>query len=111
MNPFCSAATIVQSMQRSNTRFLLVVVMAFSVLAARYATPVHAHRLTPPVVPPIIAVPTGNTPFLVGPATGTQNYTCTTASTWGSAAPLGRTAHLLLAVSGKMGSYTKGGET
>ncbi len=35
-----------------------------------------AGTITPPSVPARIQVPAGNIPFLVGHATGTQNYTC-----------------------------------
>jgi len=35
-----------------------------------------AADLTPPSVPEKIQVPAGNVPFLMGHATGTQNYTC-----------------------------------
>lgn len=38
--------------------------------------PVQAAKITPPSVPPAIAIPAGNEPFLVGHATGTQNYIC-----------------------------------
>lgn len=35
-----------------------------------------AHALSPPDVPTAIAVPEGHQPFLLGHATGTQNYIC-----------------------------------
>lgn len=35
-----------------------------------------AAKLSPPSVPANIQVPAGNKPFLLGHATGTQNYTC-----------------------------------
>ena len=35
-----------------------------------------ATRISPPSVPATIQVPAGNKPFLLGHATGTQNYTC-----------------------------------
>jgi hypothetical protein len=38
--------------------------------------PAHAAHVTPPPVPGKIEVPAGNTAFLVGHATGTQNYVC-----------------------------------
>jgi Protein of unknown function (DUF3455) len=44
----------------------------------------------PPIVPAAIAVPAGNVPYLVGHATGTQNYTCQTTSSgtaWTFVAP------------------------
>jgi hypothetical protein len=36
----------------------------------------YAHKLTPPPVPAGLEVPPGHTPFLLGHATGTQNYMC-----------------------------------
>jgi hypothetical protein len=37
----------------------------------------HAQNITPPPLPPgLQPVPAGNEPFLVGHATGTQNYVC-----------------------------------
>jgi Protein of unknown function (DUF3455) len=36
----------------------------------------HAKHVTPPPVPANLEVPEGNTAFLVGHATGTQNYVC-----------------------------------
>ena len=36
----------------------------------------HAAQPVPPSVPPTIQVPAGNVAFLMGYATGTQNYTC-----------------------------------
>jgi hypothetical protein len=38
--------------------------------------PAHAEQVTPPPVPANLEVPAGNTAFLVGHATGTQNYVC-----------------------------------
>ena len=40
-----------------------------------------AARITPPVVPSIIAAPTGSRPFMVGRAVGTQNFICAPAAT------------------------------
>jgi hypothetical protein len=36
----------------------------------------HAANPTPPKAPPLISVPDGHVPFLLGHATGTQNYIC-----------------------------------
>ena len=36
----------------------------------------YAHEITPPAVPPGLEVPAGHRPFLLGHATGTQNYLC-----------------------------------
>lgn len=41
----------------------------------------YADSPPPPSVPPAIQVPGGNFPFLLGRATGTQNYTCQHSST------------------------------
>jgi hypothetical protein len=50
---------------------------AFAIAATVLAPqPAHAERVTPPPVPTDVAVPEGNTAFLVGHATGTQNYVC-----------------------------------
>jgi hypothetical protein len=49
-----------------------------------------AATLTPPSVPDKIQVPAGNVPFLVGRASGTQNYTCQLSSSgyaWTLVAP------------------------
>lgn len=43
--------------------------------------PVLAARVTPPAVPPNIAVPTGNHAFLEGHGVGTQNYVCAPSAT------------------------------
>jgi uncharacterized protein DUF3455 len=45
-------------------------------LTVSMSQPAHADDVTPPPVPPNIEVPAGNTAFLVGHATGTQNYVC-----------------------------------
>jgi hypothetical protein len=47
--------------------------IAAAVLAPQAA---RAERVTPPAVPASVAVPEGNTAFLVGHAIGTQNYVC-----------------------------------
>ena len=36
----------------------------------------HAAKITPPDVPADLQIPAGNNPFLLGKATGTQNYVC-----------------------------------
>ena len=36
----------------------------------------YAHEITPPPVPSELEVPAGHRPFLLGHATGTQNYMC-----------------------------------
>jgi hypothetical protein len=50
----------------------------------------YAAKPSPPSVPAAIQVPAGNVPFLLGHATGTQNYTCQQSSTgfaWTLVAP------------------------
>jgi Protein of unknown function (DUF3455) len=56
-------------------RFVLaaIVAAAFTVAAVR---PAYADDVTPPPVPDKLKVDAGNDPFLVGHATGTQNYVC-----------------------------------
>ena len=53
--------------------YATALVVAFTVALAR---PARAEDVTPPPVPREIQVPAGNTAFLVGHATGTQNYIC-----------------------------------
>jgi hypothetical protein len=54
-------------------------------LAALMPGPAHAENPTPPSVPAAIRVPSGHVPYLLGRATGTQNYTCQRSSTGGFA--------------------------
>src|SRR6266567_7648524 len=52
------------------------------VLACAFGTVNHAAaQVTPPPVPGTIAVPAGNSPYLVGHALGSQGYTCLPTST------------------------------
>jgi hypothetical protein len=64
------------SMKDTNT--LLTSVMAamagLGLMGAGQAA--HAKHVTPPPVPANLEVPEGNTAYLVGHATGTQNYVC-----------------------------------
>src|SRR6266446_1122746 len=57
----------------------LVLACAFGTLA------LAAAQVTPPPVPDTIAVPAGNSPYLVGHAFGSQGYTCLPTSTGGTA--------------------------
>jgi uncharacterized protein DUF3455 len=57
----------------------LVLACAFSMVTAAAA------QVTPPVTPSTIAVPVGNSAFLVGHAFGSQGYTCLPTSTGGTA--------------------------
>jgi Protein of unknown function (DUF3455) len=65
--------------------------MAALVLACAFGTVIHAAaQVTPPPTPDTIAVPAGNTPYLVGHAFGSQGYTClptgTGATAWNPSA-------------------------
>jgi uncharacterized protein DUF3455 len=56
------------------------------VLACAFGTVNHAAaQVTPPPVPGTIAVPAGNSAYLVGHAFGSQGYTCLPTSTGGAA--------------------------
>ena len=56
------------------------------VLACAFGTvTLAAAQVTPPPTPDTIAVPAGNSPYLVGHAFGSQGYTCLPTSTGGTA--------------------------
>jgi hypothetical protein len=56
------------------------------VLACAFGTVSHAAaQVTPPTTPDTIAVPAGNSAYLVGHAFGSQGYTCLPTSTGGTA--------------------------
>jgi hypothetical protein len=55
---------------------LVLASAAAAALTAAPAQPVYADAVTPPAVPANLAVPAGHKLFLVGHATGTQNYIC-----------------------------------
>src|SRR6266849_2841549 len=56
------------------------------VLACAFGTVTLATaQVTPPITPDLIAVPAGNSPYLVGHARGSQGYTCLPTSTGGTA--------------------------
>src|SRR5437762_181435 len=59
--------------------------MAGLALACAFAVTNAAAQVTPPPTPSDIAVPVGNSPFLVGHAFGSQGYTCLPTSTGGTA--------------------------
>jgi hypothetical protein len=66
------------------------VVAAALALPALLPGPAHAAKPPPPIVPTAIQVPAGHVPFLLGHATGTQNYTCQPSGTgyaWTLVAP------------------------
>jgi hypothetical protein len=54
----------------------------------------YAKEITPPAVPPGIEVPAGHSPFLLGYATGTQNYICLSTDSAVAWSPLGPQATL-----------------
>jgi hypothetical protein len=55
-------------------------------LACALGTVTHAAaQVTPPTTPDTIAVPAGNSPYLVGHAFGSQGYTCLPTATGGTA--------------------------
>ena len=58
---------------KMNTACVTVLGMAFTLVLPHIA---HAQTVTPPVVPPGLEVTAPDVPFLVGHATGTQNYVC-----------------------------------
>ena len=71
------------------TRLCRAVGVGLAVVTATLAmTQVANAELPPPTgVDPLIAAPAGNEVFLVGHATGTQNYTCNSTGSWGSPVP------------------------
>jgi hypothetical protein len=60
-------------MKRTHTTSLAAALLGLGLMTAGQAA--HAQKVTPPEVPSQLNVP-GNTAFLVGHATGTQNYVC-----------------------------------
>ena len=54
----------------------------------------YAKEITPPAVPPGLEVPAGHSPFLLGYATGTQNYICLSTDSAVAWSPLGPQATL-----------------
>jgi hypothetical protein len=68
-------------MKKHNTReWLAALGVALAVAAAQ---PANAQTVTPPPVPSTIVIEEGNEAFLVGHATGTQNYVCVPTPTIG----------------------------
>jgi hypothetical protein len=62
-------------------RGLTLAAAAALALVAALPQPALAGRITPTPVPPELEVPAGNRAFLLGHATGTQNYVCLPAGT------------------------------
>jgi hypothetical protein len=72
--------------QTKNTARVRSLFVAALVLACAFGTVTHAAaQVTVPTVPDTIAVPAGNSPYLVGHAFGSQGYTCLPTSTGGAA--------------------------
>jgi hypothetical protein len=72
--------------QKSKTARVRSLFAAALVLASAFGTVSHAAaQVTPPATPDTIAVPAGNSPYLVGHAFGSQGYTCLPTSTGGTA--------------------------
>ena len=69
------------SIARSARGLAANAVAAALALAAVLPGTTHAAVVSPPDVPTNIRVPAGHVPFLLGQATGTQNYTCQPSST------------------------------
>ena len=66
---------------RVRSLFASALVLACALGTASYA----AAQVTPPPTPDTIAVPAGNSAFLVGHASGSQGYTCLPTNTGGTA--------------------------
>jgi Protein of unknown function (DUF3455) len=72
-----------QTKKTARVRSLFAAALVF---ACAFATVKHAAaQVTPPAVPDTIAVPTGNSAYLVGHAFGSQGYTCLPTGTGGAA--------------------------
>jgi len=67
-------------MKISNTAYVAVLGVAFTFVLPHIA---QAQVVTPPVVPPGLEVTAPNQAFLLGRATGTQNYECQPSTTLG----------------------------
>ena len=71
---------------KKNTARVRSLFVAVLVLACAFGTvTLAAAQVTPPTTPTDIAVPAGNSPYLVGHAFGSQGYTCLPTSTGGTA--------------------------
>ena len=74
------------SQQAANTARIRHLFVAALALQCAFGTVTHAAaQVTPPPTPDAIAVPAGNSPYLVGHAFGSQGYTCLPTSTGGTA--------------------------
>jgi hypothetical protein len=72
--------------QTKNTARVRSLFVAALVFACAFGTVTHAAaQVTPPTTPDTIAVPAGNSAYLVGHAFGSQGYTCLPTSTGGAA--------------------------
>src|ERR1700756_3495305 len=81
-----STACVTPDQQTKNTARVRNLFLAALVLACAFNTVSHAAaQVTPPPTPDTIAVPAGNSPYLVGHAFGSQGYTCLPTGTGGTA--------------------------
>src|SRR5262245_26010571 len=69
-------ANVSPSQTTRRTRSTVFAAACAVTLTALLSQPVLAHGIRPPLVPATLQVQAGNKPFLVGHATGTQNYVC-----------------------------------
>jgi hypothetical protein len=79
------------ALHQTTRRILLIACAAVLAAGLMISLPqrVHAQTITPPPVPEDIKVPEGNEAFLVGHATGTQNYVCLPCDATTANCPLG----------------------
>ena len=70
---------------RNFARVRSLFVAALALACALATVPPAAAQVTPPPTPGLIAVPAGNSPYLVGHARGSQGYTCLPANSGSTA--------------------------
>ena len=66
---------------RTTRRLIPAACAAALAMTFAASSPAHAGKVETPSVPPTLKVDAGNHPFLVGHATGTQNYVCAPSTT------------------------------
>lgn len=72
------------TIEHTNKPAVRSLLLAFLVVACGVGT-ISAAQVVPPTTPDLIAVPVGNSPYLVGHAFGSQGYTCLPTPTGGTA--------------------------
>lgn len=77
----CNVIQQTKNIARVRSLFTAALVLACAFGAVALATA----QVKPPITPDTIAVPAGNSPYLVGHARGSQGYTCLPTSTGGAA--------------------------